>query len=104
MNSAAFFLIEVISRNLDRISVAVCVVTFAVFWFRGANRGTERLDVILPKVFSAGAIPSGVILVVCAFRPDWLSSIEGLGKYIAVSGLVLIHVCYETIRGRRHGA
>ena len=38
-------------------------------------------------VLSGSGIPAGVYLVVCAFRPELLKDIAGLGLYIAIGGL-----------------
>jgi len=55
------------------------------------------LEVVLSKLLSASLIPTGVMLLLCAFDTSLLSSVEDVGLYIAAAGIMLLVVAIRTL-------
>jgi hypothetical protein len=56
------------------------------------------LDVVVGKLLSASLIPTGVMLVVCAFNTSLLASIADVGLYVAAAGIALLVVAAKGLR------
>ena len=55
-----------------------------------------NLEELVVRSFSTSAIPTAVVLLVCAFKPALLSQLSGFNIYIAVAGLVLLYRSVKT--------
>jgi hypothetical protein len=55
-----------------------------------------NLEELIIRAFSAGAIPTALVLLICAFKPGLLPQLSGFNIYIAVSGLVLLYISVKT--------
>lgn len=92
-------MIDLLVTNVDMLSALCCIVGFTFGWFRAHGAQPKKgLDWIVPKAFAASAIPTGVLLLVCAFKPAVIAQLTGLNIYIAAAGLVLIYISWTTVR------
>ncbi len=91
-------MLDSIAKHLDAITVVSGTAVFLSIWLRNAlSRQRSQLDDLISRSLAGSAIPTGLILLLCAFKPDLLLSLEGLNMYIAAAGLVLIFVSCRAI-------
>ena len=56
---------------------------------------------LLVKAFAASTIPTGILLLFCAFTPSLLQNLTGFNYfYIAVGGLVMLYLACELLFGK----
>ena len=58
------------------------------------------LDGVLSRVFAGSSIPTGVLLVICAFDDAVLAQANEIGLYVAAAGLTLIYLSVKEIFDR----
>lgn len=79
-------------------SAALAIITFlAALIVKKLGEQSAHLDDLIIRALSASMIPTGVLLIACAFDPSLLSSLTGLNIYIAVAGLTLLFVACKGI-------
>lgn len=83
---------------LTGASVALFIFGFVLtFIARKTKKQSINLEILLPKAIAASSIPTGLLLLVCAFNPGLLQNLAGLNIYIAASGLALLYLSYEVL-------
>lgn len=85
-------------QKINEISVGLGILVFGLFllvnWWKGR---ANRLDVLLTRVFAASAIPTGIVLLLCAFEPTLIIRLGGLNIHIAVAGMALLYVSFKSL-------
>jgi hypothetical protein len=85
-------------ENIHSLTVIFGLLAFAGIYISNRIRGkTNHLDDLLMRMLSASAIPTGLLLLLCAFDTTLLQKIEGLNIYIALAGLALIYVSLKAV-------
>ena len=83
---------------LNIASVASAILTFFIVLIVKRVEGQSiHLDDLITRALSASAIPTGLLLIACAFYPSLLARLTGLNIYIAVAGLTLLFVACKRI-------
>ena len=68
--------------------VAFFILGFVLtFVARKAKKQPINLEILFLKAFAASSLPTGLLLLVCAFNPGLLQQLTGLNIYIAPGGL-----------------
>ncbi|HEX2205423.1 MAG TPA: hypothetical protein VHG91_19085 [Longimicrobium sp.] len=78
-------------------------VTLVVSHMARVRRVSVRdlpLDGLLSRVFAGSSIPTGVLLVICAFDDAVLAQANEIGLYVAAAGLTLIYLSLKEIFDR----
>jgi hypothetical protein len=75
-------------------AIAGACLGFALHRIEGEG---PSLEVVLSKLLSASLIPTGAMLLLCAFDTSLLSSVEDVGLYIAAAGIMLLVVAIKTL-------
>ena len=82
-------------------SAALAILTFFVALIvKKLDGQSAHLDDLIRRALSASAIPTGIILIACAFDPSLLGSLTGLNIYIAIAGMTLLFVAGKGIFGK----
>ncbi len=77
------------------LGISAFFITAAV---RRAHKQPSDLKDMLGKALAASTIPTGVLLLVCAFTPSLLQNLNELNYfYIAVGGLVMLFLAWEIL-------
>ena len=91
---------------LSEASTALGIFTF--FLTAAVKRVRNQpihLKDLLVKAFAASTIPTGILLLVCAFKPSLLQNLTGFNYfYIAVGGLVMLYLACELLFGKNSTA
>ena len=83
------------SQNVNTSSVLLAVITFFVVLIKNHRRKRPNvLHRILGQVFAASAIPTGLVLVACAFDIKLIAQLTGLNVHIAAAGLSLLYLAF----------
>ena len=72
---------------------------FALAILNAIEGRRHRLENLVVGAFVASAIPTGLILLACAFDPSLLQRMSGLNVHIAIAGLVLLYVSLKCLVG-----
>jgi len=90
---------ELVPILLSSSSVALAVGAFLHGWNKHRRLGhkSQPLVPLWRKATAAGGIPTAITLIVCSFKPVWLSFVPGLNLPIALGGLSLLYVCLEAL-------
>lgn len=90
-------------RYVQQWTAAVAILVFA--WLVPAHLASRRkvsvrelpLDGLLLRVFAGSSIPTGVLLIICAFDSGVLATANSIGVYIAAAGLTLIYLSVREV-------
>jgi len=55
------------------------------------------LEGIVAKLLAASALPTGILLLGCAFHTDWISKLSDLGIYLLAAGVALLYVSLKEL-------
>jgi hypothetical protein len=83
---------------LKQLSVACAILVFIATLLRSRLRGNPHsLDKLISKLLAGSAIPTGVFLIICAFKTDLMAKLTDLSLYLAAAGLALLYVSVKEI-------
>lgn len=85
---------------INEAAVAFAIATFlivSVKSYRSNKKQHFKLEYLLAKGISASAIPTGLALLVCAFKPDLLQNMSGFNIHIATAGCALLYISIKGI-------
>lgn len=92
-------MMEIVVLNIGNASVVFTVIGFLISLVQvKMNRGEVKLENLMTGAFAASTIPTGLILIICAFDQSLIQKLEGLNIYIAAAGLALLYLAYKTFR------
>ena len=80
------------SLSLQQATVACAVVGVVIALLRKLP-----LEGILGKLLAASAVPTGILLLGCAFNTDWISKFSDLGLYLLAAGVALLYVSIKEL-------
>ena len=82
--------------TISSVSLAILAFLGGVAWdFK--NKTSTALEVHLARAGAGGAIPTALVLILCAFRPEILSQLTGLNVPIAAAGLALLYISVKAL-------
>ena len=82
---------------LGTLTVLFGIVAFlASLWINWRLGRRNSLSRLLGAGMGASAIPAGFVFLYCAFDPTALSQVSNTPIYIALAGLAVIFVAYQT--------
>ena len=85
-------------ENVTNISVALGIIAFfSIITYNSYKGYPITLDDLLLRMLAASAMPTGFLLLVCAFDPLLISEFDGLNIHIAAAGLALLYISYEAL-------
>jgi hypothetical protein len=88
--------------HLNQASVAAAIAVFVVallIELKKANPAVQ-LDKILGKALAGSAFPTGIALLICAFKPALVSQLQDLHMHLAAAGLALLFLSYQGAFGK----
>lgn len=74
-------------------------VFFWVFRQDIKNGNEVRLENLMQKSLGGSAFPTGVVLLICAFKPELIAYLSGLNFHIAMAGLALLFISAVSVFG-----
>jgi hypothetical protein len=84
--------------NLSEITVAFAIISaIASFFIQPVNGGKRDLEFTVNKAFSGAALPTGLALLGCAFKPELLSGLDGASLNVAVAGITLLFISVKSV-------
>ena len=87
-----------IQKLISFASVTLAILAFCVVFILKKSKKQEiHLDDLFMRTFCASAIPTGILLLACAFYPELLTKLTGLNVHIAVAGLALLYVSGKAV-------
>lgn len=85
-------------EHINTISVGLGILIFGTVIIKNlVTKQQNKLEDILVKVFAGSAIPTGILLLFCAFKPALISHLKNLNIHIAVAGLALIYISCSSL-------
>jgi hypothetical protein len=84
-----------IAKDLPPAFIIAAFFYLVTQQYRFNNR--VNLEELVVRALSISAIPTAVVLLVCAFKPDLLSQLSGFNIHIAVAGLVLLYISVKAL-------
>lgn len=89
---------QTLSLYVTNATILTVIVTFVVtIIVNFIGKKENRLDDLLVRGLSGSAIPTGIVLLFCAFKPSLIESLQGLNVHIAAAGMVLLFVSIKTV-------
>ena len=55
------------------------------------------LEGVVGKLLAASALPTGILLLGCAFKTDWISRLGDLGIYLLAAAVALLYVSLKEL-------
>ena len=87
-------------KHLGEITVGFALGFAFISLFLNPGNGKKRdLEFVVNKAFSGSALPTGIALLGCAFRPELLSSLDGASLNVAVAGITLLFISIKAVFG-----
>ena len=84
--------------TLSQVTIVFAIVgAFLGFGLHRIEGEGPSLEVVVTKLLAASLIPTGVMLLLCAFDTSLLASVEDVGLYIAAAGIMLLVVAIKTL-------
>ncbi|WP_123947495.1 hypothetical protein [Flavobacterium reichenbachii] len=76
-----------------------CFIIFAIIsLFLQVPAGRSRdLEYIINKGLAGSALPTGLALLGCAFKPELLTLLDGVSLNVAVAGITLLFISYKAV-------
>jgi hypothetical protein len=84
--------------TLQQVTVA-CAVSGAIYCLirHRANPSGRTLESVVLKLLAASTIPTGILLLACAFDTSLLRHVSDVGIYVAAAGVALLFVGVKEI-------
>ena len=87
-----------ILQYVNPLSVGIGIAVFILAIITNSIRQKpNKLETILMRVFAGSAIPTGIVLLFCAFKPAIIAQLEGLNVHISVAGLALLYLSFKSL-------
>lgn len=78
--------------SLQETTVACAVLGVLIgLWKRASLEG------IIGKLLAASALPTGILLLACAFHTGWISKLSDLGIYLLAAAVALLYVSLKEL-------
>ena len=88
--------------SLNSITIIAGMLSGLMAFFITPAEGQKRsLEFVVNQVLAGAAVPTGVALLICAFKPELLSKLEGANINVAVAGIVLMFISVRSIFSNR---
>jgi hypothetical protein len=84
------------SLNVITVGFAIIFATIAIFQKR-SNGKKKDLEFYVNRSFAGSALPTGIALLCCAFKPDLLNKLDGASLNVAVAGITLLFISIKSI-------
>jgi hypothetical protein len=55
------------------------------------------LEGVVGKLLAASALPTGILLLGCAFNTNWISKLSDLGIYLLAAAVALLYVSLKEL-------
>lgn len=83
---------------LNQWTVA-CAIIFAVIalFLTPPNNKPLDLEFVVGRALSGSALPTGIALLGCAFKPELLPQLDDASLNIAVAGITLLFISIKSI-------
>ena len=83
--------------HLNQACVACSIIVFVWALISGRRNGRSplRLDKILAKALAGSALPTGIVLLICAFQPELVKELTDLHIHLAAAGLALLYISFQ---------
>ncbi len=83
---------------LNQITVGFAIIFACIAIFLPPPTGKKKdLEYYVNCSFSGSALPTGVALLCCAFKPELLTKLDGASLNVAVAGITLLYVSSKSI-------
>ena len=79
------------------LSFQQTTVVFAVLGVLLALIRRLPLDGVVGKLLAASALPTGLLLLGCAFNTAWIAKLSDLGIYLLAAGVALLYVSVKEL-------
>lgn len=91
-------------QNLSQIEQAILWCGLLIFvvgvvvrlWRVGLS--ISDLGLLLKLAFAAFAVPKGLFLIVCAFKPALLNQVKDLSQHLIIAGLCVVYLAAVAIK------
>lgn len=84
--------------TLQQVTVACAVLGALYCLIRNRSNPAKRtLEEVLLKLLSASTIPTGLLLLACAFDNSLLKHVSDFGIYVAAAGIALLFVSIKEL-------
>ena len=88
-----------LSLLLEVSTVLAGVLSFIILWIANLRAGRHnRLDALISAGVAGSSVPTGMVLIYCAFFPSAIAKLSGINVYVAFAGLALIFVAGKAIK------
>ena len=78
------------------VGFAILGALFALMQQR-KQPGGHQLEKVVVKLLAASSIPTGVLLLGCAFNASWIAKLNDLGIYLAAAAVALLFVSLKEL-------
>jgi hypothetical protein len=78
--------------TLEQATIGAGIGSALLACFQGWRSHDLQLSSIIEKTLAGSAIPTGLYLLACAFKPDWVKNIADSGLYLVPAGIALLYV------------
>lgn len=92
---------ELVSFSTVGLAIIVFIVSLIVSKLK--NQKITLYD-LLVRSLAASTLPTGIVLILCAFELELIDRLEGLNVHIAAAGLALIYIAFNTMIGGKNSA
>jgi hypothetical protein len=82
--------------NLQQVTVGFAVFGAAYCLIKHRNNPSKRtLQSVILKLLAASTVPTGFLLLACAFNTSLLQRVSDVGIYVAAAGVTLLFVSVQ---------
>lgn len=85
---------EVVSGSSVILAILAFTITLLINRLKSWKNSLQKLLIIS---LAASSIPTGIILILCAFDLTLINRLEGLNVHIAAAGLALLYIVFTNI-------
>ena len=83
---------------INEAAVSCAIISFVAISISNFVHGKRpKLEELLASGLAASAIPTGLALLLCAFKPNLLQQMSGFNIHIATAGCALIFISIKGI-------
>ena len=87
--------------HLGQITIGCALISAAISFLIKPQANRKRdLEFVITRSIAGSAIPTGLALILCSFKPGQLSHLEGANLNIAVAGIMLLYISIKAIFSR----
>jgi len=79
--------------SFQQVNVIAAIAGAAYAFLKNRSPANSLvLEEVIKKLLAASSIPTGILIILCAFIPSWLPRLNDLGIYLTASGVALLYV------------